>query len=91
MARSNETPSPTVEKDPDNKISTDHNEVPLPPTGHRWKLSNKSDDGDVALKLFSTLDDLHEPIDPAEEAKLVRKIDWMILPYLGVCYVCYHI
>jgi MFS family permease len=81
----------TTEKDTVFKPSTMHDEIPLPPTGHRWKLSSKSNDGDVALKLFTTLDDLHEPIDPAEEAKLVRKIDFMILPYLAVCYAFFYI
>ncbi|KAM0787871.1 hypothetical protein ACM66B_003923 [Microbotryomycetes sp. NB124-2] len=30
-------------------------------------------------------------IDPAEERKLVRKIDWVILPCLAVCYAFYYI
>jgi len=38
------------------------------PARHRWKLSNKSTNGCVALTLFSTLDDIHEPIDSIEEA-----------------------
>jgi hypothetical protein len=80
-----------VEKDTVVKPSTMHDEILLPPTSHHWKLSSKSNDGDVALQLFNTLDDLHEPIDPAEEAKLVRKIDFMILPYLAVCYAFFYI
>ena len=86
------SPHSTTEKDTVIKPSTIiHDDVPLPPTGHRWKLSSKDSDGDVALKLFTTLEDLHEPIDPAEEAKLVRKIDFMILPYLAVCYAFFYI
>ncbi|EIN06852.1 MFS general substrate transporter [Punctularia strigosozonata HHB-11173 SS5] len=30
-------------------------------------------------------------IDPAEERKLVRKIDWLVLPCLSVCYVFYYV
>ena len=43
--------------------------------------------GDVALALFSSPLDAKEPIDPFEEKKVVRKIDFMVLPYLAVCYV----
>ena len=50
-----------------------------------FKVS-KTGDGDVALALFSSPDDAKEPIDPLEEKKVVRKIDFMILPYLAVCY-----
>lgn len=44
----------------------------------KWKLS-KSGDGDVAMALFASPNELHEPIDPAEERALKRKVDWMIL------------
>ncbi len=42
----------------------------------KWKVS-KAGDGDVAMALFKSPDDIHEPIDPAEEARVVRKIDLM--------------
>ena len=49
-----------------------------------WKLSSKApNDGDTALTLFADLDDFHRTVDPVEEKKLVRKLDFMILPYLG--------
>lgn len=48
----------------------------------KWKVS-KAGDGDVAMAFFNSPDEVHEPIDPADERKLKRKIDWMILPYLG--------
>ena len=73
-----------MESDADAKSSAVLDELHLPPTAHKRKLSAKSADGDVALALFNTLDDLHEPVDPAAEKKLVRKIDFMILPYLAV-------
>jgi len=41
---------------------------------------------DVAAQLFTDPEGIHEPFDDAEEKRLVRKIDWMILPYLAVCY-----
>ena len=52
---------------------------------------NKAGDGDEALNLFSSTADVHEAIDPLEEAKVVRKIDLMILPYLAVCYAFFYI
>ncbi|KAI1169688.1 putative MFS allantoate transporter [Nemania sp. FL0916] len=48
-------------------------------------------DVDVAMALFDSPEQLHEPIDPVEERKLVRKIDFMILPYLAVCYAFFYI
>ena len=77
----------------DQKPSVQHaDDVVLPPTtSRRFKLSAKSTDGDVALKLFSDPDELHEPIGPDEERKLIRKIDFMILPYLAVCYMFFYI
>lgn len=56
----------------------------------KWKL-NKAGDGDAAMALFHNAAELHEPIDPLEEKKLVRKIDMMILPYLAVCYAFFYI
>ncbi|OGE54431.1 hypothetical protein PENARI_c006G10224 [Penicillium arizonense] len=44
---------------------------------------------DASLKGFS--DEIQEPIDPAEEKRLVRKIDWIILPSLSVCYIFFYI
>ena len=43
------------------------------------------------MALFDSPDEVHEPIDPVEEKKLVRKIDSMILPYLAVCYAFFYI
>jgi hypothetical protein len=57
----------------------------------KWHLSSKTADGDTALALFSNPDELHEVISPADEARLQRKIDFMILPYLAVCYAFFYI
>ncbi|KAF2772103.1 MFS allantoate transporter [Teratosphaeria nubilosa] len=43
------------------------------------------------MALFRDPSEVHEPIDPAEEKRLVRKIDLMILPYLAVCYAFFYI
>jgi hypothetical protein len=48
-------------------------------------------DVDVAMALFDHPDQIHEPRDPEEERRLVRKIDFMILPYLAVCYAFFYI
>ncbi|KAL9623227.1 MAG: hypothetical protein Q9160_002542 [Pyrenula sp. 1 TL-2023] len=63
----------------------------VPETDHDWKFSKKSHDGDTALALFADADAAHEEFSPAEEHKLVRKIDLMILPYLAVCYAFFYI
>ncbi|EMR68193.1 putative mfs allantoate protein [Eutypa lata UCREL1] len=65
----------------------EHQETTAPP-----KLKNiPSRDLDVAMALFDTPEQIHEPRDPEEERKLVRKIDFMILPYLAVCYAFFYI
>lgn len=56
----------------------------------KWKLS-RGGDGDTALALFNNPDELHEAIDPGQERALQRKIDFMILPYLAVCYVFFYV
>lgn len=69
------------------------NKLTLPPTSHKFKFSTKSktQDGDVALKLFANADELHDPIEPAEEKKLIRKIDLLILPLIAVNYAFFYI
>jgi hypothetical protein len=65
----------------------------LPPTTHKFQFSSKSkkQDGDVALALFANADDLHIPVDPAEEKKLIRKVDFRILPLIAVNYAFFYI
>ncbi|KIW23309.1 uncharacterized protein PV07_11518 [Cladophialophora immunda] len=80
----------------DNKGISAHNEIEslnLPPTSHKFRFSEKSkhQDGDVALKLFTNADDLHVPIDEAEEKKLIRKVDFLILPLIAVNYAFFYI
>lgn len=67
-----------------------HTEKPKDGVKPNWKLS-KSGDGDTALALFDNPDDLREPIDPKEMKKLIRRIDFMIIPYLAVCYAFFYI
>jgi hypothetical protein len=47
--------------------------------------------GDVALSLFSNVRDANEEIDPHAERRLVRKIDWMINPFICVTYLVTYI
>jgi hypothetical protein len=80
----------------DDKTITAHNEIEslnLPPTTHKFQFSSRSkkQDGDVALALFANADDLHIPVDPEEEKKLIRKIDLLILPLIAVCYSFFYI
>lgn len=56
----------------------------------KWK-SVKNADGDTAMALFDDPAELHEPVDPAEARRILLKIDFMILPYLAVCYAFFYI
>jgi hypothetical protein len=76
--------------------NTEHAETLSPaPTSvtapQKWALSAHASDGDTALALFSLPDDLQEVISRQDEARLQRKIDFMILPYLAVCYAFFYI
>lgn len=62
----------------------------MPRQHTKWKVS-KAGDGDVAMGLFSTPEELHEAASKEEMWKLERKIDFMILPYLAVCYAFFYI
>ena len=74
------------------KATTAHSEtLAAAATIPKWHLSSKAADGDTALALFSNPDELHEVISPEDEARLQRKIDFMILPYLAVCYAFFYI
>ncbi|KAJ0383682.1 hypothetical protein COL922a_009979 [Colletotrichum nupharicola] len=54
----------------------------------KFKLSEIG--GDVALALFDNVGGIHDPIDPEEDRKLVRKVDWMIFPNISVCYAFFY-
>ncbi len=43
-------------------------------------------DHDVALDIIGT-GDLNVAIDPAEERRLVRKIDWRVMPFICITYL----
>lgn len=47
--------------------------------------------GDAALALFNDPKEIHAFVDPAEEKRLIRKIDLMILPCLSVCYIFFYV
>ncbi|KAF4534204.1 MFS transporter [Lasiodiplodia theobromae] len=87
------TPSSSDAPNNDNaKDNAIHQEVISPTstaTASKWKFSRG--DGDTAAALFSEPGEIHEPYDPEEEKRLVRKIDYMILPYLAVCYAFFYI
>ena len=90
------TISPTPSTPPENEKSPDpesalHAEETTPSPSQKWKVS-RSGDGDVAMTLFSSPADLqNDPITPEEDARVKRKVDFMILPYLAVCYAFFYI
>ncbi|PLB35765.1 putative MFS allantoate transporter [Aspergillus candidus] len=53
--------------------------------------TDKGAERDTALDLFNDPNELYEPVDPAEARRLLWKIDFMILPYLAVCYAFFYI
>ena len=76
------------------KLGISHQERVRSPTRqpeHHGFKTSRTGGGDAALALFTDPNDLHEPYDDAEEKRLVRKIDLMILPYLAVCYAFFYI
>ena len=73
------------------RIEEQKENIILPPTTSKWRLSGKQADGDVALALFSDPSELRAPVDPVEEARLVRKVDFRILILIGVCYAFFYI
>lgn len=82
VSQADDIASSTVSPEgPDDKVSAIHQETASIDHVSKW-TPPKSGGGDVAQALFSSPDEVREPIDPAEERKVVRKIDLMILPYL---------
>jgi hypothetical protein len=82
--------------DPDPWTSKDIEPVPAVASHHEDAAPRKLGDAlyrdvDVAMTLFDHPDQIHEARDPDEERRLVRKIDFMILPYLAVCYAFFYI
>ena len=47
--------------------------------------------GDVALNLFTKGQELADPIDPVAERQLLRKIDWMVIPFICITYLVTYI
>lgn len=80
--------SPVSSNDSDIKPSAIYDEA-THTKGSRWKIS-RAGDGDTAMALFSTPDEVHQPTSPEEAKRLERKIDYMILPYLAVSVIRRH-
>lgn len=77
---------------PDEKASYSLQEDVVPAESTRGWLSawRKSDDSDFyreALAKYGGKGD----IDPVREKRLRKKIDWIILPQLGICYLFYYV
>lgn len=74
----------TTEESPErveDKAKVVHRETASIDHVSRWKLPT-SGGGDVAQALFNSIEEVQEPTDPAEEKRVARKIDMLILPYL---------
>lgn len=80
---------PTEEEE---TVVTTHEETTPSKKWLKWNWSSgRSGEGDTAMALFDDPDELQEEIDPAAARKLLWKIDFMILPYLAVCYAFFYI
>lgn len=57
------------------------------------KIDVVSRSGDIALAIVGDGTDefITEPLTEAEEKRVMRKVDWLILPYLSVCYVFFFV
>lgn len=53
---------------------------------HSWKAAF-SKGGEIALEIFDNLDEIGEAIDPAQERKLIRKVDLILVPFFAVSYI----
>lgn len=82
--------SPDRQQQDNDKTDVVYQETATPEPRSKWKL-NKAGDGDAAMTLFNSPSEVHEPVNPEEEKRVVRKIDLMILPYLAVCYAFFYI
>lgn len=45
---------------------------------------------DVAMKLFEN-HDFNMEVDPAEEKRIIKKIDWFIIPLIAVNYIFFYV
>lgn len=87
-------PESSPASDPDTKdagIDAIHQEnaTITPTTTGKWKWLSSSAGADTAATLFD--DGSAEPYTKSDEKRLVRKIDFMIIPYLAVCYAFFYI
>lgn len=80
-----------IERSHDSKANIDGPTFSHESHQHANFKTGKNSDGDTAMALFDDPDELHEEVDPAEARKLLWKIDFMILPYLAVCYAFFYI
>lgn len=90
--RQDSNPSPQTPISPDKEVK--------PLAAHRENLNSKktaawnhsrAGSWDTARLLISDPAAVHDEVDPMEAKKLERKIDFMILPYLAVCYAFFYI
>ncbi|KAL9609244.1 MAG: hypothetical protein Q9167_005979, partial [Letrouitia subvulpina] len=86
----NTSSQPLGEDETGAKPAIAHEERVLSPQRTGWQLPHGGD-GDTAMTLFAAFEGDTEIGDPKEEKKLERKIDFMILPYLAVCYAFFYI
>lgn len=81
--------SPDPRREKDGSPAAIHQETVAAKTSKRWAPFSPKAGGDTAEALFD--DAAPEPYTQDEERRLVRKIDFMIIPYLAVCYAFFYI
>ncbi|MCJ1462100.1 hypothetical protein MMC07_000700 [Pseudocyphellaria aurata] len=85
-------PSSEIPTPPDAEVKpiSAHAEISNNERAAGWNQS-RAGGGDTAALLLSDPDAVNDVVDPNEAKKLERKIDFMILPYLAVCYAFFYI
>ncbi|KAG8625959.1 hypothetical protein KVT40_006360 [Elsinoe batatas] len=74
------------------KQEVEHNEVPKDVAAIALAAGAKghTKSADVAMKLFENHDFSME-VDPEEEKRIIKKIDWFIIPLIAVNYIFFYI
>lgn len=73
------------------KQNPTHVETFMPEKEQIMKATHEDLTGDVGLQMFNNINAVAEDIDPHAEKRLVRKIDWYIIPIICVTYLITYI
>jgi hypothetical protein len=61
--------------------------TPEPHVAQQTLEKTNATDDDIAFRIFTNIHDVADEIDPHAERKLLRKIDFYIIPFICVTYL----